>query len=101
MNKYITFTLLMFIATNVYASDYSYENIAKRNSEVSLSKKTIADAKMQGECLVGLKQLNFKKIDKFDPVSEWTSYRSISLLQHYTPCEVLIIMEVAQKKLRE
>lgn len=83
------------------ASNYSYEDIAKRNSEVALSEKAITEAKMQGECLVGLKHLNFKKIDQFDPVSEWTSYRSISLLQHYSPCKVLIIMEVAQEKLRE
>lgn len=101
MNKFITLALLSCFVANVDAGDFTYENIAKRNSEVSLSEHAIAEAKMQGECLVGLKHLNFKKIDEFDPVSEWTSYRSISLLQHYSPCEVLIIMEVAQKKLRE
>jgi hypothetical protein len=51
--------------------------------------------------LVALKELNFKKKDGFDPVAEWTSYRSISLLEQFPPCEVLIMMEVARKSLVE
>ena len=55
---------------------------------------------MQGECLVGLKELNFKRTEKFDAVAEWTNYRTISLLEQFAPCQVLIMMEVAQRKLR-
>lgn len=55
---------------------------------------------MQGECLVRLKKLNIKRKRQFDPIAEWTNYRSISLLGQYSPCEVFVIMEVAQKQLR-
>jgi hypothetical protein len=57
------------------------------------------EAKMEGECLVGLKELNFKEKDEFDPVAEWTSYRTSPLLEQFSPCQVLIIMEVAQQQL--
>lgn len=81
------------------SGEFSYEKIAKRNDYVGLSQQQVAEAKMQGECLVGLKDLNFKKKDEFDPVAEWTSYRSISLLEQFTPCQVLIMMEVARNQL--
>jgi len=67
---------------------------------VQLDAKAVKRAQMEGECLVGLKNLNFKKQDDFDAVAEWTSYRSFSLLEQYSPCQVLIIMEVAQAKLK-
>jgi len=78
---------------------FSYAEIAKRYSEVQLDEKSVEEARMQGECLVGLKELNFQKRDDFDPVSEWTSLRSFSLLEQLRPCTVLIIMEVARVKL--
>lgn len=81
------------------SSEFSYDKIAKRNDYVGLSQQQVAEAKMQGECLVGLKDLNFKKKDEFDPVAEWTSYRSISLLEQFPPCQVLIMMEVARAQL--
>ncbi|MFK8022064.1 MAG: hypothetical protein AB8B86_20070 [Pseudomonadales bacterium] len=82
------------------AADYDYENISKRYSSVKLSANKTASSKMQGECLVGLKDLNFKKKNTFDPVAEWGNYRSLSLLEQFPPCEVLIMMEVAQSKLK-
>jgi len=39
--------------------------------------------------------------EDFDPVSEWTSLRSFSLLEQFYPCTVLIIMEVARVELLE
>jgi hypothetical protein len=78
----------------------SYQDIAKRHAKVALNQQKVAEAKMQGECLVGLKELNFKKSEDFDPVAEWTTYRSSSLLKQIPPCEVLIIMEVAKAKLK-
>ena len=83
----------------VYANDYSYSAVADRYQDSALDDKTVQEAKMQGECLVGLKELNFKKKDKFDPIAEWTNYRSVSLLQQYPPCEVLIMMEFAKSKI--
>jgi hypothetical protein len=42
---------------------------------------------MQGECLLGLKALNFKKKNKFDDIAEWTNYRAISLFEQFPPCD--------------
>ncbi len=50
---------------------------------------------------MGLKKLNFVKREDFDPVAEWTNYRSISLLEQFQPCTVLIMMEVARIELIE
>jgi hypothetical protein len=80
---------------------FSYKDIAKRYSGSQLSFATVEEAKMQGECLVGLKNLNFRKRDEFDPVAEWTNYRSLSLLEQFPPCNVLIMMEVARAELVE
>ena len=95
--------ILLAYATQLTAKNenYTYEAIAKRHMDASLDKKSVENAKMQGECLVGLKELNFKKTDEFDPVSEWTNYRSFSLLEQFPPCTVLIIMEVARDGLME
>jgi len=98
--SFLVFTCLSLSLTGAQAAEFSYDEIAKRYPEVRMSAKQIANAEMQGECLVGLKQLNFKSKSAFDPVAEWTNYRTISLLDQLPPCEVLLIMEVAQKKLR-
>ncbi|GAB1270195.1 hypothetical protein NBRC116493_34490 [Aurantivibrio infirmus] len=94
------FVLTTLLAPAAYSAEFSYDEIAKRYDGSSLGQETVKGAKMQGECLVGLKELTFKKKDKFDPVAEWTNYRSASLLEQYSPCEVLIMMEIAQAKLR-
>ena len=78
----------------------AYKNVAKNHQGFGLSEDKIGSAKLQGECLVQLKELTFKRKDKFDPISEWINYRSVSLLEQYSPCEVLIMLEVANKKIR-
>ena len=83
------------------AEEFSYEAIAKRFSSTQLDATSVEAAKMQGECLVGLKRLNFRKRNEFDPVAEWTNYRSLSLLEQFPPCSVLIMMEVARKQVVE
>jgi len=83
------------------AEDFSYAEIAKRYESTALSKAEVKEAKMHGECLVGLKKLNFRSSEKFDPVAEWTNYRSLSLLEQFPPCVVLVMMEVARKDLLE
>ncbi|MEM7362665.1 MAG: hypothetical protein AAF525_01465 [Pseudomonadota bacterium] len=83
------------------SESFSYAEIAKRYAKQALSADDVKRAEMQGECLVGLKQLIFQQRKKeFDPVAEWSNLRSISLLEQYSPCEVLIMIEVAQKELR-
>jgi hypothetical protein len=82
------------------AEDYTYESISKKYPEVQLYATAVQRAQMEGECLVGLKNLNFKKKDNFDAVAEWSSYRSFSLLEQFPPCKVLFIMEVAQARLK-
>ncbi len=100
MNISVSLLVLLLIPSLAVANEFDYQTIAKRYSNSALSSASVEASKMQGECLVGLKELNFKKKNEFDPVAEWTSYRSASLLEQYSPCEVLIIMEVAQAKLK-
>jgi hypothetical protein len=62
----------------VLAEDFSYAAIAERYSDTKLDAKVVRESQMQGECLVGLKELNFRKRDDFDPVAEWTNYRALT-----------------------
>ena len=96
----ITVVLLQFCYP-AFSDDFSYDAIAKRYTETQLDRRSVQQAKMHGECLVGLKQLNFQRRNDFDPVAEWTNYRSLSLLEQFPPCTVLIMMEVARKELVE
>ena len=79
--------------------EFSYEEIAKRFPDTQLSADSVTEARMHGECLVGLKQLIFVKRDYFDPVAEWINYRTNSLLEQIPPCDVLVMMEVARREL--
>ena len=88
--------VLCCLALPAVAESYSYQAISQRYSGAQLNAAALNDAKMQGECLVGLKQLNFKRRGSFDPVAEWTNYRSLSSLEQFPPCEVLVMMEVAR-----
>ena len=99
--KLITFSLMMLVASTAHSNEFTYQAIAERHAEGALSKQQVAEAKMQGECLVGIKALNFKKQNEFDPVAEWSSFRSSSLLEQFPPCQVLVMLEVAQKELRK
>ncbi len=92
--------LLILPALPALAEDYSSAAIAKRYPNTALTAERAADARMQGECLVGLKEMNFRRASEFDPVAEWTNYRSLSLLNQYPPCEVLVMMEVARARLK-
>ena len=77
--------LLSFLTLDeaLAAASFAYEAIADRYSSTRLDPRSVLSAKMQGECLVGLKELNFRKKDDFDPVAEWTNYRAISLLEQF------------------
>jgi hypothetical protein len=83
------------------AEEFSYEAIAKRFAATRLDEVSVQEAKMHGECLVGLKHLIFVKREEFDPVAEWINYRTFSLLEQFPPCNVLIMMQVARDELME
>ena len=95
----LTTMLLVCTMQHVRADDFSYAAIAERFSEVQLDAKSVQVAKMHGECMVGLKKLIFTKRNDFDPVAEWINYRTISLLEQFPPCNVLIMMQVARTEL--
>ena len=94
-------TLLMLAAPTSIAAHPYYDRIAKLYPESALSSGETEFAEMQGKCLVGLKEINFRKKQEFDPVAEWTNYRSLSLLEQFPPCTVLIMMETARQDLIE
>ena len=100
LGQFFLFGLMcLLLMPTVHADDFSYEAIAERFSDTQLDANSVEEAKMHGECLVGLKHLIFVRRDDFDPVAEWVNYRTYSLLEQFPPCNVLIMMEVARKQL--
>lgn len=91
---------LILATTTVSANEFTYAEIAKRNSQQALTKAQLDQMKIQAECLVGIKKLNFKRKDSFDPIAEWSSFRTRALLEKYSPCETLVMLEIAQKQLK-
>lgn len=72
MFKKSTFLLTAALLTPfTWAEEYSYDSISKKYPDVQLDSTAVKRAKMEGECLVGLKNLNFRKKDNFDAVAEW------------------------------
>lgn len=101
VSRFIAATILILFQISAIAEtgDFSYAAISKRYDETRLDAKSAQEARMHGECLVGLKHLIFVKRSQFDPVAEWINYRTISLLGQFPPCNVLIMMEVAREEL--
>lgn len=100
MNRIAFVLVLTFTSFASISQPSRYEVVANKYQEFALNKNVVENAKMQGECLVQFKELTFKKKNEFDPISEWVNYRSVSLLEQYSPCEVLIMLEVANDKIR-
>ena len=86
-HKFMLMMTLWFLCglSVAQADEFSYEEVAKRFAETQLDEESVQEAKMHGECLVGLKHLIFVKRDDFDPVAEWINYRTISLLEQFPP----------------
>lgn len=100
MSPRIVFALIILsFASAAHADDFSYEAIAERFADTRLASSSVEEAKMHGECLVGLKHIIFVRREDFDPVAEWINLRTYSLLEQFPPCEVLIMMEVARAQL--
>jgi len=96
----IFFIFSLLFSTSAYSDGFSYNSISKRHGGLPLSKKQVENAKIQGECIVGLKNLGTEKKGKFDAVTEWINFRGAALLWRKSPCEVLVTMEVAREKLQ-
>lgn len=103
MNNIVLFLAItsLAIVSSVHAQEFSYKEIAKRYSDTQLDSRSVKEAKMQGECLVGIREQNWLSRADFDPVAEWTNIRAHSLLEQFPPCTVLIMTEVARKGLIE
>ena len=99
MSKIVS-VVLCFLSAYSFAEINRYSEVSNKFGKYALNENAVENAKMQGECLVQLKELTFKKKNTFDPISEWINYRSVSLLEQYSPCEVLIMLEVANNKIR-
>lgn len=101
MIRVIVFIFLTnLLAQTAFAEAYSYGNISRRYAEVEFDIKTVKRARMEGECLVGLKNLNFRKNEDTDAIIDWTNHQASALLQQFSPCTVLIMMEVANSNLK-
>ena len=101
MKKSLFVALALSVSGVAAAEDYSAAAIAARHNaerNFKLEKSRIA---REAECLVGIKKLNFKRKDHFDPIAEWTSFRTSQLLEKYSPCETLLMLEIAREKLLE
>lgn len=102
MKKVLTALCVLGVSTSALAQDsFQYNDIAKRYQDHAIDSVKMSQLKMQAECLVGIKKLNFKRKDSFDPIAEWTSFRTRSLLEQYSPCETLVMLELAQKELKK
>ena len=101
MNKILLTLALTLISFSSFSATSRYDMVAKEYEQIALKANVVEGAKMQGVCLVQLKELTFKKKNEFDPISEWVNYRSVSLLEQYSPCEVLIMLEVANDMIRD
>lgn len=101
MNKILFALALASMSFSSLSATSRYDRVAKEYEKIALKANVVEGAKMQGVCLVQLKELTFKKKNEFDPISEWVNYRSVSLLEQYSPCEVLIMLEVANDMIRD
>jgi hypothetical protein len=96
MIRIIAFILLTnLLAQTAFAEAYSYGSISRRYADVEFDIKTVKRARMEGECLIGLKNINFRKNEDADAITEWANHQASALLQQFSPCTVLIMMEVA------
>ena len=90
--------LLIGLATPAVADDFTVDAIEKRAGQVVLTEAQKTEAQIQGECLVGIKKINFTG-GEFDPVEEWLRFRTSQLLEHNDPCTTLAMLEVAKRHL--
>lgn len=81
-----------------FADNFEYDAIQTRYADVLTSEKERYYT-AQGECMAGIKKVNFAG-GEFDPIAEWLRVRTTHLLYEHEPCDVLLILEVAEKYIR-
>jgi hypothetical protein len=96
----LSLTAALALSSAASAEVGTYHDIARRHPDSALDTADVAHARLQEECLGGLKELNFRARNEFDAVAEWSNLRTISLLQQFPTCDVLIMIEVAQQQIR-
>ncbi len=97
MLKIIVLVLLTTLFSHgSLAEEYRYKNISSRYPDVEFDRQTVKRARMEGECLLGLKKLSFNQKEEVD---EWAGFQ-LALLEQFSPCTVLIIMETAHSKIK-
>ena len=80
------------------AEGFEYDAIQTRYSDVLTDEKERYYT-AQGECMAGIKKVNFAG-GEYDPIAEWLRVRTTHLLYEHEPCDVLLILEVAEKYIR-
>lgn len=90
--------LLLLVPGLLLAEDFEYDAIQSRYADVLTDEKE-RHYTAQGECMAGIKKVNFAG-GEYDPIAEWLRVRTTQLLQQHQPCDVLLIIEVAEKHIR-
>ena len=90
--------LLLLLPMFALADGFEYDAIQSRYADVLTSEKERYYT-AQGECMAGIKKVNFAG-GEFDPIAEWLRVRTTHLLYEHEPCDVLLILEVAEKHIR-
>lgn len=94
MNKILfvlVFILIFFLFLFVINR---YDMVVKEYEKIVFKVNVVEGVKMQGVCLVQLKELIFKKKNEFDLIFEWVNYCLVFLFEQYFLCEVFIMLEV-------
>ena len=99
--KHLSYLLLLLPSlwpVFALADDFEYNTIQTRYEDVLTDEKERYFT-AQGECMAGIKKVNFAG-GEFDPIAEWLRVRTTHLLYEHEPCDVLLILEVAEKHIR-
>ena len=90
-------TALMLTATPITARDLSSAAIEQRQGPI-LTEQEVRRARIEGECLAGIYQNNAFQ-GEYNPINEWLRVRTSHLLQKHSPCELLVMLEVAREQM--
>ncbi|MEM9302650.1 MAG: hypothetical protein AAGE01_11090 [Pseudomonadota bacterium] len=96
--RIVPMLVLLGLSASSTATEFTLDAIEARAEREVMTPDERADARLQGECLVGIKQLNFTG-GEYDPIEEWLRARTTQLLQRHDPCTTLAMLEVTKRHL--
>lgn len=98
----VLITLMMSLtdAGSARAEPVTYAAISERAGHPILDQQQLEHARDEGECLAGIYRLNAFQGD-YDPIHEWLRVRTSHLLQRHSPCELLVMLEVAKSRMQK